>query len=106
MIQVQGERAARPYVGWEHEDYLLQKITITSDDTLLLISSGDPNQQELEIHRNQLMKRVVQFKCIYLIMIDSPSFEIIVVYTFNWLIFKKYFAVFDGSPSSEVCFRN
>ena len=51
MIQVQRERAARPHVGWEHEGYLLQKITITSDDTLLFISSEDPNQQELEIRR-------------------------------------------------------
>ena len=50
MIQVQGERAALLHVGWEHEGYLLQKITITSDDTLLFISSEDPNQQELEIH--------------------------------------------------------
>ena len=50
---------------------------------------------------------VVQFKCFYFIMLmDSPSLEVIVVYTFNWLIFEKYFAVFDGGPSSGVCFWN
>ena len=46
MIQVQGECEGPPHVGWEHAGYLLQKITITGDDTLLFICSEDSNIQE------------------------------------------------------------